>query len=98
MQEAEGGTDSYMPSEMNRRADPSNAVEMMRPTSGAAPHTQMVIKGGTIKLDSMAEKFKQDGNSYFTSLEYEKAVESYSKSITHAENDQMKKLVLSNRA
>jgi hypothetical protein len=43
---------------------------MMQRTSGAKPGTKIVIKGGTIRTESDAEKFKQQGNSFFVSLDY----------------------------
>lgn len=89
-------------------AGPANAQEMMARTSGAAPNTNMVIKGGLRKQVTVAEEFKQQGNSYFISLEYSKAIDCYNKclqaledfpSTTNPDADkEMKKLVLSNRA
>lgn len=38
---------------------PQNAAEMMARTSGAAPNTSIVIKGGLRKQVTMAEEFKQ---------------------------------------
>ncbi len=38
---------------------PKNAAEMMARTSGAAPNTSIVIKGGLRKPVSVAEEFKQ---------------------------------------
>jgi hypothetical protein len=60
----------------------------------------MVIKGGTVKKNTKAEELKLQGNSYFTSLEYEKAIDSYSRCLeVVAVNDlELKKIVYSNRA
>jgi len=86
---------------------PKNAMEMMQRTSGAAPNMTMVIKGGLRKQVTVAEEFKQQGNAYFISLEYSKAIDCYNKCIgaiddfpsKNKETDnEMKKLVLSNRA
>jgi len=86
---------------------PKNAAEMMQRTSGAAPNTTLVIKGGLRKQVTVAEEFKQQGNSYFLSLEYTKAIDCYNKCIGAIEDyptkskvadDEMRKLVLSNRA
>jgi tetratricopeptide (TPR) repeat protein len=86
---------------------PQNAQEMMAPTSGAAPNTQLVIKGGLRKQLSPAEELKQQGNSYFVSLEYAKAIDCYNKCLAalsaepsrDTEKDsEMRKLVLSNRS
>jgi hypothetical protein len=45
-------------------------------TSGARPNTQIVVKGGaTPSPFSMIESSKKQGNSYFASLEYEKAID-----------------------
>mmetsp|Transcript_100906 Transcript_100906/g.139208 ORF Transcript_100906/g.139208 Transcript_100906/m.139208 type:complete len:129 (+) Transcript_100906:424-810(+) len=74
---------------------------MMKLTSGAKPNTQMVIKGGTQRLDSEAQEYKKQGNSYFVSLEFRKAIDMYTKciqSITDKDPKDMKMLVLSNRA
>ncbi len=37
---------------------PKSQAEMMRPTSGAAPNTKIVIKGGTQALNADAEHLK----------------------------------------
>ena len=81
---------------------------MMARTRGAKPNTQMVVKGARQKHVSMAEEFKQQGNSYHVSLEFSKAIECYTKSLNSVERGQdanlitnkleMKKLILSNRA
>jgi tetratricopeptide (TPR) repeat protein len=81
---------------------------MMQLTSGAAPGTKIVIKGGLRKQLPIAEEFKQQGNSYFVSLEYPNAIECYSKCLDALENHpstkliekplEMKMLVYSNRA
>lgn len=81
---------------------PKNAAEMMARTSGAAPNTSIVIKGGLRKPVSVAEEFKQQGNSYFISLEYSKAIDCYNKCLKAIDDFggdlEIKKLVLSNRA
>ena len=80
----------------------------MARTRGAKPNTSIVVKGARQKLVSMAEEFKQQGNAYFVSLEYSKAIECYTKSLKEMDdgNDShtienkldLKKLVLSTRA
>jgi tetratricopeptide (TPR) repeat protein len=81
---------------------PQSAAEMMARTSGAAPNTSIVIKGGLRKPVSVAEEFKQQGNSYFVSLEYSKAIDCYNKCLRAIDDYggdlEIKKLVLSNRA
>jgi tetratricopeptide (TPR) repeat protein len=86
---------------------PQNAQEMMARTSGAAPNTSIVIKGGLRKPVTLAEEFKSQGNSYFISLEYSKAIDCYNKCLkaiddlptNNLDQDQeMRKVVLSNRA
>lgn len=86
---------------------PANAAEMMARTSGAAPNTSIVIKGGLRKQVTLAEEFKGQGNSYFISLEYSKAIDCYNKCLKAIEDfpgkspeadREMKMLVLSNRA
>jgi hypothetical protein len=37
---------------------PENQADMMRLTSGAKPNTKLIIKGGTIKKNSMADQLK----------------------------------------
>ena len=81
---------------------------MMQLTSGAPPNTKIVVKGGLRKQMPLAEEFKQQGNSYFVSLEYSNAIECYSKCLealeTHSSSKliekplEMKMIVYSNRA
>ena len=80
----------------------------MQLTSGAPPNTKIVVKGGLRKQLPLAEEFKQQGNSYFVSLEYSNAIECYSKCLealaSHPSTSgiekpiEMKMIVLSNRA
>ena len=58
-------------------------------------------------IHSIAEEFKSQGNSYFISLEYAKAIECYTRCIRAlddgkdknvADPNEMRKLVFSNRA
>ena len=50
--------------------------KFLKGTSGAKPNTQIVIKGGnTPTPQSQIESMKKKGNSFYTSLEYEKAIE-----------------------
>lgn len=80
---------------------PASQADMMKLTSGAKPNTQMVIKGGTQRLDSEAEELKKQGNSYFVSLEFRKAIDMYTKclkAITDKDPKDMRMLVLSNKA
>ena len=81
-------------------------ADMMRLTSGAKPNTKIVIKGGTQALNADAEHLKSQGNSYFQSLDYVNAAESYTRCLTRLALDDtdtpatrdMQKIVLSNRA
>ena len=59
----------------------TTAAEMMQRTSGAAPNTSIVVKGGLRKQLSLAEEFKTQGNSYFVSLEYSKAIDCYTRCL-----------------
>lgn len=79
----------------------------MQRTSGAAPNTSIVVKGGLRKQVSLAEEFKTQGNSYFVSLEYSKAIDCYTRCLkaiedfptqNRAADFEMKKIVLSNRS
>ena len=88
--------------------EPQTQAEMMARTSGAAPNTQMVVKGGLRKVVSIAEQFKQQGNSYFVSLEYSNAIDQYNRCLRAIDDRQatgnlkddieMRKTVLSNRS
>lgn len=50
--------------------------KFLKGTSGAKPNTQIVIKGGTNPSPlSQIQSMKNKGNTHFTSLEYEKAIE-----------------------
>ena len=85
----------------------TTAAEMMQRTSGAAPNTSIVVKGGLRKQVSLAEEFKTQGNSYFVSLEYSKSIDCYTRCLKaledlpsqdRAADTEMRKLVLSNRS
>lgn len=54
---------------------------MMKRSSGARPNTKIVIKGGTVKKNSMADQLKAQGNAFFMSLEYEKAIDCYTRCL-----------------
>jgi len=90
------------------KEEDKTTADMFKPTSGAAPNTSIVVKGARQSTLSFAEECKLQGNAYFVSLDYSKAIECYSRCInnidgakdSHLINDpnEMKKLVLSNRA
>ena len=73
---------------------------MMARTSGARPNTKLVIKGGTVKRSTQAEDLKQQGNAFFMSGLFDKAIDCYSRTIPAIpdSNHQMRCLVYSNRA
>lgn len=73
---------------------------MMKRTSGAKPNTKLVIKGGTIKKSGQAEQLKLQGNAFFLSLEYEKAIDCYDRCFVHIDDSDhsLKTVVLSNKA
>jgi len=73
---------------------------MMKRTSGAKPNTKLVIKGGTIKKSSQADTLKLQGNAFFISLEYEKAIDCYTRCLPQIpESDHnLRMIVVSNRA
>lgn len=84
-----------------------SAEEMLQRTSGAAPNMAIVVKGGLRKQVSVAEEFKQQGNSYFVSLEFSAAIDCYNKCLRAIESqassdakaeNEMRKVVFSNRA
>lgn len=75
-------------------------AKMMQRTSGAKPNTAMVIKGGTIKKNTLADQLKAEGNALFASLDFEKAIEKYTRCIPEVpESDHnLRTIVYSNRA
>lgn len=73
--------------------EPVHPANMMQATSGAPPNTKIVVKGGLRKQLPLAEEFKQQGNSYFVSLEYSNAIECYTKCIEAVENHPSTKLI-----
>lgn len=79
---------------------PKTQAEMMQRTSGAKPNTRIVIKGGSVKKSNMADNLKAQGNAFFISLEYEKAIDCYTRCFPHIpESDHsLHTVVLSNRA
>jgi len=72
----------------------------MKRTSGARPNTKVVIKGGSVKKNSQADQLKQQGNAFFISLEYEKAIDCYTRCLPQVpESDHtLRCVVYSNRA
>ena len=68
----------------------------------------MVVKGARQQQISQAEEFKMQGNAFFVSLDYSKAIDCYTKCLRSIEGatdshmiqdpQEMKKLVLSNRS
>ena len=56
---------------------PRTKEDFLKRTKGAKPGTKIVIKGGRVKTSTL-EDLKSAGNSYFTSLDYEQAIRSYS--------------------
>ena len=79
---------------------PTSQAEMLKRTSGARPNTKMVIKGGTIKQSSQADTLKLQGNAFFLSLEYDRAIDCYTRCLAHIDesNHQLFCVVYSNRA
>lgn len=73
---------------------------MMQRTSGARPNTKVVIKGGTIKKNTLADQLKAEGNALFSSLDYDRAIEKYTRCISEIpESDHtLRTVVYSNRA
>ena len=73
---------------------------MMKRTSGAKPNTKLVIKGGTIKKSGQAEQLKLQGNAFFLSLEYDKAIDCYDRCFEKIDDSDhnLKTVVLSNKA
>ena len=74
----------------------------MQRTSGARPNTEIVVKGARRSRLSIADEFKTQGNSYFVSLEYAKAIECYTRclgAIDETKDDpSLRTVTLSNRA
>ena len=59
-----------------------------------------MIKGGTIKKNGQAEQLKLQGNAFFLSLEYDKAIDCYDRCFEHIDDSDhtLKTVVLSNKA
>ena len=85
---------------LKKKQEPKSKEDMLKMTSGARPNTKMVVKGGTIKPNSEAEILKQQGNSYFVSLDYTNAIDCYTRCLEKVAHNELelKKIVLSNRA
>lgn len=73
---------------------------MLQRTSGAKPNTKVVIKGGTIKKNTLADQLKAEGNAFFASLDFDRAIEKYTRCIPEVpESDHtLRTIVYSNRA
>ena len=73
---------------------------MLKGTSGAKPNTKIVVKGGSAPTAiSNIESLKKQGNTYFASLDYEKAIDWYTKWLQMNPDDKDIKVILySNRA
>ena len=90
------------------RDEDKTTAELFKSTSGAAPNTHIVVKGARQQQLSFAEESKLQGNAYFISLEYSKAIECYTRCLKNIDGakdshliqnmQEMKKIVLSNRA
>ena len=90
------------------RDEGKSTAELFKPTSGAGPNTQIVVKGARQSVLSAAEESKLQGNAYFISLDYSKAIECYTRCLKNIDSakdahlipdsQEMKKLVLSNRS
>mgnify|MGYP006098574417 CR=1 FL=1 len=72
----------------------------MKRTSGAKPNTKMVIKGGTVKKSSQADQLKLQGNAFFISLDYVKAIDCYTRCLPYIPDSDhnLRTIVYSNRA
>lgn len=73
---------------------------MLQRTSGARPNTKVVIKGGTIKKNTLADQLKAEGNAFFASLDFDRAIEKYTRCIPEVpESDHnLRTIVYSNRS
>lgn len=88
------------------REENKSQMEMFKPTSGAKPNTSIVVKGARQQQISFAEECKLQGNAYFVSLDYSKAIECYTRCLNNIDKDaariadpeEMRKLTLSNRS
>ena len=60
--------------------------EMFNATSGAKPNTQIVVKGARQTTYSFAEECKLQGNAYFVSLDYSKAIECYTRCLKNVDS------------
>ena len=73
---------------------------MMQRTSGAKPNTKLVIKGGTVKKNGQADQLKLQGNAFFISLDFNKAIDCYTRCLPHIPDSDhnLRTIVYSNRA
>ena len=69
------------------REENKSQMEMFKPTTGAAPNTSIVVKGARQQQISFAEECKLQGNAYFVSLDYSKAIECYSRCLKNIDKD-----------
>lgn len=72
------------------REENKSQAEMFKPTSGAAPNTSIVVKGARQQQLSFAEECKLQGNAYFVSLDYSKAIECYTRCLNNIQKDSAK--------
>lgn len=63
------------------RDENKSTAELFKPTSGAGPNTEMVVKGARQQTLSWAEQSKLQGNAYFVSLDFAKAIECYTRCL-----------------
>ena len=99
----EPNEDGFIPArnpKPEKEQGPMSQAQMMQRTSGARPNTKIVIKGGTVKKSSRADELKQQGNAFFMSGLFDKAIDCYTDAIPHIDesNHQLRCLVYSNRA
>lgn len=96
------GGDGFIPAKKPTFEDegPLSQAQMLQRTSGARPNTKVVIKGGTIKKNTLADQLKAEGNAFFASLDFDRAIEKYTRCIPEvpASDHTLRTVVYSNRA
>ena len=104
----EGTGDTMRAKNPKFQEENKSTADMFKPTSGAKPNTSIVVKGARQQQLSFAEECKLQGNAFFVSLDYSKAIECYTKCLNNIdggkdchlipEPEEMRMLTLSNRA
>ena len=72
------------------REEKKSTADNFKLTSGAAPNTEIVVKGARQSTLTFAEECKIQGNSFFLSLDYAKSIECYTRCLKNIDQDAAK--------